>query len=112
MHIGYWRDDWNDWWWWIPMSLGMLAFWAVLVVLIVLLVRQGRGQGASHQSLHAPPYPPVPGHPASSPTADPTAEARRILAERLARGDIDLDDYRRRLEALETAGNAPARPPS
>ena len=31
---------------------------------------------------------------------DELAEARRILAERLAAGDIDVEEYQRRLEVL------------
>ncbi|WP_084105490.1 hypothetical protein [Demequina sp. NBRC 110056] len=36
------------------------------------------------------------------PAAEPVAPARTILDERLARGEIEIDEYRERLTALET----------
>lgn len=36
--------------------------------------------------------------------ADGTADARRILADRRARGDLDVDEYDRRLAALTVPG--------
>ncbi len=55
---------------------------------------------------------PVGGHtaaaPMSSASASPTAGAETILAERLARGEIDTDDYRNRLDALRGVAVASA----
>ncbi len=63
---------------------------AALVALIVWLSRSRHP--ATHAAAAAPGAPP----------AAPVLDARRILDERLARGEIDADDYRARREALES----------
>ena len=72
-HIG------GGWWW---MTLMMVVFWGGVIWLAVSFTRRS-GQAPSHQTLTPPPAP------------------AQILAERLARGEIDADDYRTRLEALQ-----------
>jgi putative membrane protein len=68
------------------MVVGNLLIWALLIGGIVLLVRYfGRGGQASA---------PVGGSPLP----------QQLLAERFARGEIDEDEYKRRLTVL---GNAP-----
>jgi len=69
---------WSHWSWygWLLMSVGMVAFWAVVAYLVIGLARPGGSE---------------------SPVPD-TPEA--ILARRLARGEIDDEEYRRRLAAL------------
>jgi putative membrane protein len=67
-------------WGWVAMTLGMVAFWGLLIVLVVELVR-GRNRPAG-----------------GTDAARPTPE--RLLAERFARGEIDEDEYRRRLATL------------
>jgi putative membrane protein len=63
-------------WAWLLMTLGMLGFWALVVALV-------RRPGQRDQQR--------PG-------------AEEILAERLARGEIDADEYRQRLQTIhETA---------
>lgn len=80
----------------VVMALLVALAVAGLVALVVWLSRSrhsaapvaapaGAGSGT-------PPAPPSP----------PTLDARRILDERLARGEIDTDDYRARREALES----------
>jgi hypothetical protein len=61
-----------------------------------------------------PTTPPVAVPYAAAPVAppSPTAGAEAILAERLARGEIDPDEYRARLEALRGAAAPPAAPAS
>jgi putative membrane protein len=83
--VGYWDDDHMDGGWGVVMVLGMIGVWVGLVVLIVLavlfLLRSGgvtTGRGGR----------PAPG------------AAEQILAERLARGEIDVEEYRARLAAL------------
>lgn len=71
-------------WWWIAWPLGWLAVLALLGVVTWLLVRAARRGGPD----------------AASATAEPVASARRILAERYARGEIDEEEYRARLERL------------
>ena len=75
-------------WGWIPMVAVMVA----VVVLIVWMI-----VSVSHR-LSAPP----PGAEAPPPHqhAGPRHSAEEILAERLARGEIDVDEYHHRLEAL------------
>jgi putative membrane protein len=80
----------NGTWWWIP----MMIMWIVIVgglawLGVVMLRRLGNG--------------PYPVSPAGSPPVTPPVHRQtpqEILAERLARGEIEPDDYRRRLDAL------------
>ena len=70
---------------------GMVLFWAVLVLAIAAVFRYlDRKRGESF-----PPTPPAP---------PPTAE--QVLAERFARGEIDADEYRQRLDTLRQAGRS------
>lgn len=87
MHNGNWNDTMdNGTWWWIPMTIMMIAFWGGLIWIGVTLLK------CNHTpQLHTCATPP------ETPTR-PTAED--VLAERLARGEIEPDDYRTRLDAL------------
>lgn len=69
----------GDWGWgaWLVMTLGMIGIWAALIWAVLVVLRTGTG--------------------GSSP-AEPTAE--EILGRRLAHGEIDEAEYRRRLDAL------------
>ena len=88
--------DWNDWggsWWWLPMMVMMLAFWGGLIWVVAMLARPN-----DHGFHRHPP------EPTTAPPARP--EAQGLLAERLTRGEIEPDDYRKRLAALqETRSN-------
>jgi putative membrane protein len=67
-----WPSDWV--WWW--MGVCMLVFWGLIAWVVVTLVRQGdRGVRGTHN-------------------------AREILDERYARGEIEDDEYRRRSELI------------
>jgi putative membrane protein len=69
--------------------IGMVLFWAVLVLAIAAAVRYlDRRRRES--------FPPPP----------PTAE--QVLAERFARGAIDADEYRQRLDTLRQAESSAA----
>ena len=70
-------DDWT-WTGWLTMTLVMVAFAGLLAWAVVVAVRSAR------------PSPPV---------RDP----ERILAERFAAGEMDDDEYRRRLDTLRGA---------
>jgi putative membrane protein len=70
----------NSGWWW-GMGISWLVFLAFIGLLVYLLVRQ-----------RTPRRPP--GRRQSS--------AEQLLAERLARGDIDEDEHRRRRDALRS----------
>lgn len=95
MGPGGWNDHMdNGTWWWIPMML----MWVVIVgglvwIGLAALRRLGNVQYPYFSSSTTPPPPVV---------ARPTPEA--ILAERLARGEIEPDEYRSRLEALRSSG--------
>jgi len=75
----WWDHDWN-WAGWVAMSIGMAGFWILVALLIVAVARSGRGPG--------------PGE----------LEPPQILERRLARGEIDVEEYRERLEAMGQAG--------
>ena len=71
----YWHD--MAWWAWIPMSVGMLLFWAFVAWLVLRLLPRGDSGGTSEPS------------------------ARRILDLRFARGDIGADEYQQARSLLE-----------
>lgn len=91
MRHGDWHGNGN--WWWVPMALMMLLAWGTVVWLVLAFTRRDPGRSFTSQ-------PPAPSGP---PLSDPTA----ILDERLARGDIDIEDYRLRVEALLRRAPAP-----
>lgn len=68
------------WGGWLVMALTMTGFWALVVVGIMALFRTG--DGSTRGSAARP------------------DEALRILDERLARGEIDADEYRARRGVL------------
>lgn len=77
--MGWYQGD-MGWFGWILMSVTMVAFWALVVFAVVALFRGTR------QSVERP------GH----------RDAREILDERFARGEIDQDEYHARCELLRT----------
>jgi putative membrane protein len=85
--MGYgWHDHAMGGGWWILMVLGMLVFLAVFVTGAVLLAQHyGRAR-------------PDGGTPTASPATDTPTE---ILQTRLARGEIDAEEYTRLLAVLE-----------
>lgn len=82
----YWTDDELRFTDWLLMGLGMVVFWVSLVAVAALVMRQLMIRGQWDQ-------------PGSSRPADPL----QLLGERLARGDIDPEDYLRRRELLSGA---------
>ncbi|MFZ9630356.1 MAG: SHOCT domain-containing protein [Ilumatobacteraceae bacterium] len=96
MHRQWMEHTDRPWLWLLGMAM-MVVFWGGLIWAVISLVRRGSG-GA-----------PVAGQPTA--VAPPTSRvsAEEILAERLARGEIDPDEYRVRLEALRSQ---PPTPPS
>lgn len=95
MHSGNWNDGMgNGNWWWIPMMIMMVAFWGGLIWLGVTLLKRNHAT-----QLHTPAPPPMA---AGHLTTALRPNAQEILAERLARGEIEPDDYLKRLEALRT----------
>jgi putative membrane protein len=90
-------------WFWIFPGITMILFWVLLVIVIVLLWRVVTGRSRGRWAAKAGgPIPPPPQRSAPNP---PSAE--QLLAERLARGEIEVDDYHRRLAALRGGGAPP-----
>lgn len=77
--------DMHDWGggWWVVMMLGMLLFWGLVIAGIVWFVRAGT----------------------SSRPADSQKGPKELLDERLATGDISVEEYERRRDVL--AGKRP-----
>jgi putative membrane protein len=85
----FWYHGGTNGWGWLVMSVGTLLFWAVLVAAGVLFFRAlNRGPGDLRHS-----------------GARNTPE--QLLAERFARGEIDEDEYRRRLSVLRGESQKP-----
>lgn len=73
-----WDHDFG-WGGWMTMLLGMAGVWILVALVVVALLRSDRRPGAG---------------------AD---DPREILERRLARGEIDVEEYQRRLDALGPA---------
>lgn len=76
-----WWDYDVGWVGWLAMILGMATFWIVLAVVVIALLRgvwTDRGR---------------------------RPDARELLRERLARGEIEIEEYEQRLEALSRTGH-------
>jgi putative membrane protein len=102
----YWQDDHGMNGWGLGlMAIGLLLLLALLAVGVIALWRYSGA--APHQ--HAVPPPAGPAGPGGPPVAPGSVRPspEQILAERLATGEIDPEEYRHRLEALR-AGQAPA----
>lgn len=67
------------WGWWVLMTIGMIAFWALIIYAIVWLVRGARA-GQSEQMSPEPP--------------------EQVLKRRLAHGEISIDEYERLRAAM------------
>jgi len=82
--MDYWGNGHVEGIWSVLMMLGMLTFWAAVIVAIVWAIRANWPSG-------------------SAPTADgkrPPTDPERILAERLAGGQIGAEECRSRLDLL------------
>lgn len=87
---------WNGggWAWWQAslMWIAMIAFWGLLIWLVYILITA---------AMRRPGYP---GHGGQRP-----GDARRVLDERLARGDLDLEEYQRLRDIIDGGtGRSPA----
>ncbi|MFF3608915.1 SHOCT domain-containing protein [Streptomyces sp. NPDC002463] len=80
----FWYGDGMNGWGWFAISAGTVLFWGLLIIVAVMLFRTG-GRDAERSS-----------------GSRPVTLAERILGERLARGEIDEEEYRRRLTALRS----------
>lgn len=93
MHYGNWNDGMGGGYgWWIFMTIMMVVFWGGLIWFAATVIR--RPNHTSH----------IFGADRVTPSAKDKAArktALEILDKRLARGEIELDDYRQRRQVLE-----------
>ncbi len=75
-------------WGYAAMGIGMVLFWALIIVGIIALVRVVRQPSSA-----APP---------SAPTAPSAPSPEQVLAARFARGEIDEAEYQHRLAVLRS----------
>ena len=80
----FWTDHDPTGWGWTLMTISMLVFWGLLIAGGVLIYR------AINQ-------------PADGAFASPQPSPEQVLAERFARGEIDEQEYERRLAILDAA---------
>ncbi|MEU6417466.1 SHOCT domain-containing protein [Streptomyces spiralis] len=93
----FWFGHMNGWGWFV-MSLSTLLFWAVIIAVGVLLFQalaRPKSPGGGHSSWQKTP-------PGSGP--------EQVLAERYARGEIDDEEYHRRLAVLRGSPMDAAKP--
>ncbi|SDL88257.1 putative membrane protein [Geodermatophilus siccatus] len=88
---------WNGWghmtgWGWAATTLASLLFLALLGLVAWVVVRAVRRPGDG---------------PSRAPRTAGPDTAERLLADRFARGEIDEDEYRRRLATLRSVGTVP-----
>ncbi|MFF4905813.1 SHOCT domain-containing protein [Streptomyces sp. NPDC001260] len=89
----FWYDRHMSGWGWFGMSLGMIVFWGLIITVFVLFFRALNRPAPDGSHVPAPWNQPAP----------PSAE--QLLAERFARGEIDEDEYQRRLRVLHSTGS-------
>lgn len=78
-----WWHNGMGWGGWIIMTLTMVAFWSLVVIGVVAIFRDDRERREGRTPREHDPL--------------------QILDERFARGDIDLDEYNVRQDALRAA---------
>lgn len=81
----YWGNSGVHWWGWFIGFLLTIGFWAIVIYIFLNLMRSFAAKGHDH---------PSPAH------EDP----ERALARRFANGEIDEDEFHRRLEVLRSHG--------
>lgn len=83
----------THWGLWIVMIVAMLIFFAILAWAVVSVIRQ--------RDVHRRGEP-------QSPSGTGSSDALRILDERFARGEIEVDEYTKRRDLLKESGSATA----
>lgn len=85
----WWYGSEPNGWGYALMSLGMIVFWGLLLFLVVAAFRELSGSSRREP-------------------AQPSAED--VLAQRFARGEIDEQEYRERLTALQGVSSSKSVP--
>lgn len=85
--MDYWDNGHMDSGWGVVMVFGILGVWVLIALAIVWIARSGR----------TPVAPPVGSDSAGTRTPE------QILADRLARGEIEAEEHRARLKALSAS---------
>lgn len=99
----YWSGGGVHWWGWLLGFIGMIAFWGLIVWAVWYFVAgitggSERRQPGPYTGRYPGPYPgPTPAGPG----------AKQLLDERLARGEIDADEYRRLRDLITGADQGP-----
>lgn len=81
----FWSDHDMSGWGYTGMAIGMVLFWALVIVAIVALLRSSAGSSQPRAVAQTPPY---------------SESPEQLLAARFARGEIDEADYQRRVAVL------------
>lgn len=96
MYREHWEHGWAAWQWILMIVIGA-TFWAGLIAVVASLRRRPTGVTGPTAGFVAPPH---------------RVSAEDLLAERFARGDIDADEFRHRLEVLRAHHYSPSGPSS
>ncbi|MEU9318141.1 hypothetical protein [Streptomyces sp. NPDC048295] len=86
-----WYDGGWSWGGWLIMTAIMVLFWGLVIAGLIALLHYLATTRRSHQAGPPPP---------SAEWGRPSRRAEDLLAERFARGEIDEDEYKRRLALL------------
>jgi len=85
----FWSDHYMSGWGYAGIAIGMVLFWALIIVGIIALVRFTTGATQTRAIPQPPHY-------------SEYESPEQLLAGRFARGEIDETEYRHRLEVLRT----------
>ncbi len=96
----FWYGHGMNGWGWFVMSLSTLLFWAVIIGVGILVFRA-----------LARPTPPRTQQHLNWQGTSPGSGPEQILAERFARGEIDEDEYQRRMATLRGSSPGESKPP-
>ncbi|MFD7643334.1 SHOCT domain-containing protein [Kitasatospora sp. NPDC059795] len=97
----YWHHGYHGGWSWVLPGITFMLFVLLAIVVLAALWRMFSAERRGGTSAGGPRW--------GNPPQGRVPEAERLLAERLARGEIDVDEYRHRLAALrgEHGGGSP-----
>jgi putative membrane protein len=84
----FWSDHDMSGWGYAGMVIGMVLFWALIIVGIIALIRFSTGATQARSIPQLPPY---------------SESPEQLLAARFARGEIDEAEFQQRLAVLRGA---------